>query len=632
MIYFATTCMDTRLLLTILLGLSFLRASAQNFDTTLVEVDWQHYQTASRMEEMNFDDLQEDTQMWRPHMVVPGLENRVGWLDQGGYLSPMYSTEYHLRTGTHLELVPNPLESSYLKPDSIRFYSGKVPRTNLKYAQGTGNLIHLKAEHDQQVGKGLSVGLNYQRNKIQNLFYDNLPQFDEERMSNGYGLQLYSRFKTANLKYEAMADYTWNKYIIQETGGVVDFNRMDTLTGRQRQYSNSAELSDAENLFKQRSFTLRQFFRDGPRTIRSGDSLVTDTTYTAVQGQWLHIFKYTSVSNRFEDNGYNEEIYPNRYLSLTTTDSAHLTSVNNQVYRIQRIQQGVLKVGMDYEVGQLKQINGYQLDLSNLRLAGSYSSAVAKISLNVALAGYYAGDALATGEVRAIQTTDRKADLRLIGVYSKRRPSFNEQFFLSNYLTWNRSMSSMEQTRLEGRINLFNQVVISAAYNTVMNMVYVDSSGMPQQLDELVGIPQLKVEVCSLALGKLRFRMYSMYQPITQPELHLPDLIAYANLYVEGKLFKKNMFARMGVDAYYTSSFDGVWYDPSSRLFRNTSQTAGGYPLLNAYLNMHVKTMQLFVVGEHLLQGTTSNDWQSLPGYPMRARSLRLGAVWRLFD
>ena len=507
-----------------------------------------------------------------------------------------------------------------------------LPRSFFKYAQGAGNLIHLIAEHNQSITPNWSVGLNYHRNKIQNLFYDNLEQFDEERMTNGYSAQLFSRFHTRDLKYEALVDYTWNKYSVQETGGLSDLVRMDTLSGRQRLYSNSGLLSSSENLFKERIIRVNQFYRPGDRTVVFGDTTVRDTSYETIDMQWQHTFTYSAISRRFTDDAYNDELYPVRLVGSITNDSFHLSTFKNSISRIQVLGSGVMRIGADYELASVKQIDGHSGLYSVARVRGAYKSINSSIEVDFSPIGFYEGDWLASGELSVINDSNAMARVQLEALSIRRRPSFNEQFFLSNYLYWNQTMTSVFQNRIAIRVQAGSYFDLSVSVNSIENFVYIKEEGTPSQIPEAVLIPLVKLKSQNVFFKRFHLNAMMTYQRIPNSRIRLPELNGTASLFIQGFMFKKNMLAKLGCDVYYNSRFNGVWYDPSSTLFRNSNNSVGGFPMINAFVNMQVKTMQLFVVGEHLLQGSVDGDWQSLEGYPLRARAFRLGACWRLFN
>ena len=92
------------------------------------------------------------------------------------------------------------------------------------------------------------------------------------------------------------------------------------------------------------------------------------------------------------------------------------------------------------------------------------------------------------------------------------------------------------------------------------------------------------------------------------------------------------MWARLGVEATYIDQITGYFYNPVVRQFVLSSQSIGGYPVVNVFLNMKVQTMTLFVSGRHLTQGMFRNDNFASALNPIMGRAVTLGVNWRLFD
>ena len=63
-----------------------------------------------------------------------------------------------------------------------------------------------------------------------------------------------------------------------------------------------------------------------------------------------------------------------------------------------------------------------------------------------------------------------------------------------------------------------------------------------------------------------------------------------------------------------------------------TKYKLGGYPLVNAYINLHLKRTRFFLMMYNLVQGTGERSYFFAPHYPLNPRGLKLGLSWNFFD
>lgn len=610
---------------------------AQDFDSLTGTGDWSYYTTASRVRSMQFERVSEDSTLDHPHRIHPMKRECIAWLDQGLPFTPTYSLDFQLPGTGHFQMSQPLFENSFLKSEDIRYYESEAPRTQLKYAQGTGDLINLQAEHNQKITDGWVAGLNYRRFKMQNLYYDNLALFNQQRMTNAYGAQFFTHFESGDKRYEVMADYTWNKAQLQETGGISNQIAFDTLNGRQKLYSGTGYLSEAQNLMAERGLTVRQFFRK-KQLIRVNDStLVADQSYINIKSQWFQELNMKRSQFRFTDENYNESYFPVRYLGVETNDSISLNTISNEFGRCGQISQTGLKyvASVIHELIEVNQLNGFGGNYSNVQTHANLSRNTLRqrtaVSLELVPIGYYAGD-WNIGLYHTVNSRDSNwtAGLSLHSI--RHRPDYNTMFFGSNYRWWHQTFGKTDNQSVELFIALPGHAKLSAAYYNIQGLVYVDGEVNTQQWNGRIGLVKLKLEGEQDVRRWLKLKYQLLYQKSDEEVLRLPDMAAKLSLYTQGYLFKNNMLAQLGFDGFFTSSFGGYQYDPASRMFYLSPLEMGGYPMVDVFLNMHVKAMKLFVVIEHVSQGYFNNDGYSLNGYPIIGRAVKFGAEWRLFN
>ena len=58
----------------------------------------------------------------------------------------------------------------------------------------------------------------------------------------------------------------------------------------------------------------------------------------------------------------------------------------------------------------------------------------------------------------------------------------------------------------------------------------------------------------------------------------------------------------------------------------------GGYPVINAYLNFHIKHTRFFVMFSHVNSGMGNKEYFLTPHYPLNERIFRFGVSWNFFN
>ncbi|MFT4523006.1 MAG: hypothetical protein ACI8ZN_001958 [Bacteroidia bacterium] len=588
---------------------------------------------------MEFFESREDSSLRFHHRIHPQKDSLVAWLDGGFIGTPVKSLEFDLPTTGYFQTEQNPMELFTVKNDQLVFHRAKVPRSFFKYSQGTGNLLLLEAEHNQNVMDRWHIGLSYRRVKIQNIYYSDWPPSTLQRYSNLYNLGFTSRYYTKNLKYEVLASYVWNKSTNLSTGGALHPGSFADVSGRQKLYADSAKLGGAQNVFAHNAFQVVQFFRPGKRMIVVNDTLqVADSNYATIHSQWYHKFTASNSRTVFTDNAFKIEdyFYNRRLYDINTLDSIRTRTFSNTVGFIKNDKKGrlLLDAYVIHEAVKIFQRNAHQGLFQNVQVGASGALPVLPIHVQgegqIAVLGYFAGDW--NGKVY-IGSNDSNFAWKVGLQTIRQRPSFNMQYFGSNYYYWHKRFNSTDYQSLFAQIKLpkVNTSLQAKTYQ-INNFAYFDKDAQPQQ--EVGGIQLLKLSLQTD--GELGthwiYAAQALYQLSSSSNLRLPLWSAKATFARQGHLFKKSMLARLGFDVYYNSEFKGYYYNPAIRNFTLSEQVLGGFPMIDVFMDAQVQTMTLFVALDHSTQGFFENDAFSTADYVLLSRSFRFGVVWRLFD
>ena len=136
-------------------------------------------------------------------------------------------------------------------------------------------------------------------------------------------------------------------------------------------------------------------------------------------------------------------------------------------------------------------------------------------------------------------------------------------------------------------------------------------------------------------LGPLGWENEVTYQTSSNQEvLPLPKLSLYTNLYL---LFhvSKILRVQVGGDMRYFTSYYAPDYAPSIGQFAVQDASfarvkVGNYPIVNVYVNLHLKHCRLYLAMNHVNQGSGRYYWA--PHYPVNPRTFHFGVSWNFFN
>ncbi|MCB9261135.1 MAG: hypothetical protein H6607_02010 [Flavobacteriales bacterium] len=600
------------------------------FDTTHYKSDLSGYLTKSAIEKFNFELQTEDTLLKNVHILNKEKQTDLNFINLGRIASPTKGVEPSMvDNGTFHLNDQNPTKYYFKNPDSIKYYESNTPRTNFKYAQGTANLLLIEAEYSQNLNKYWSYGLDYSRIKCNNLFFGNLDFFNREKMSDLYATNVFSHFRTEKRNYELLAHYTSNKLTLKETNSILNDSAFYTYSGRNRFFSAEAAFAKATNVFWNKSAGFTQYFRNS-----LNDSLaLADSQNTKVKNQWFHTFEYRTEKTLFSDPNPNTDLYPIRHFTLTTKDSTKLYSFINKIGKNIRTQNTFTTLFVQHEYNNVSVLSLYKSKFQHLRLAASFDRKFEKLSLKSAfqtdVMGFYKSDYQAT--IRT-QIPIKKFYFTTGITSQKRRPDYLSQFFASNNYLWHQRLSSVTTNQIICQMSYPNKFSVGFIFRHATNFVYFDSSGYRKQWNDAFKYSKFWLSHHTKIGNSWHLHQRISVQNSLAEVLPVPRLSYTGRIYKEGFLFKKNMYGRAGVQAGYYSAFDGYTYNPLIRRYVVSHQSIGGYPVIDFFVDVKVKTVKLFVSLENVSQGFFENDTYSAFGYPQMSRMVNFGIDWRMFN
>jgi len=293
---------------------------------------------------------------------------------------------------------------------------------------------------------------------------------------------------------------------------------------------------------------------------------------------------------------------------------------------------------------------------SNISLGGQISKTQGKtLHFNLRAETWIAGPL--AGQLKFDFHTD--VNFKLFGVtlqlaanafFHRIEPVFLQRRFHSMHIWWDDNDKSKEtRTHIEGRFSYRKtNTMLRIAVDEIQNYTYYGMSydaTTEKRTNLTAGVYQesgnINVFTAQLhqnfRLGILNWENVITYQNSSKKDvLPLPDLNIFTNLYLKFKIAKV-LNVELGADAIYFTKYYAPDFCPTINQFAIQKNEAsrvelGGYPFIDAYVNMMLKKVRFFVMMSHVNSGSGSRMSFLAPHYPTNSRVLHLGVSWPFFN
>lgn len=236
------------------------------------------------------------------------------------------------------------------------------------------------------------------------------------------------------------------------------------------------------------------------------------------------------------------------------------------------------------------------------------------------------------------------------GFFHRTNPTFYYRHYQGRHFWWdNDNLDAITHTRIQGLFGYRKtRTTVRVAIDEIQNLTYFGSS---YTIDDNFNRKATKVNVhqaddavnlitISLAqdfkLGPLNWENVVTWQKSSKESvLPVPSLNIYTNLFLRFKIAKV-LSCDFGADMRYFSKYYAPDYTPGIGQYTvqegENKIELGNYPLVNAYLNFHLKHTRFFVMMSHLNAGSGKANYFFAPHYPLNQRILRFGVSWNFFN
>ncbi len=540
------------------------------------------------------------------------------------------------------------------------YYNTRIPMTLLSYNWGGGRdsgQDRLKGIFSGNAGKRIQVGalLDYLYSK------------------GGYDRQAVSNF-TWGLsgsymgdRYEAQASLNSFNSLNMESGGITDDLYIEDPARLQGGVSSidaksiPVNLSDAFSRVKGAEFLMNHRYKVGYYHEEQINDTTVKRTYIPVSS-FIWTFDYKKNTHKFinQSASDDQEFFQNSYLSMSgTEDETSYWRLRNTVgvsllegfhkyakfglagfatHEVRRYTQTTdTMLTSGYKPEGLTAYPGYNIEPTTtehlLWVGGQLTKQRGSLitysaTAQFGLMGPVAGDIDAEGEISTkFKLFGDSVKITGEGFFKNTEVPFLLKNYLSNHFAWQNDFGKERRFRVGGRIDIpHTGTLLSAGMENIQNYVYFNSAALPAQESGSIQIISTRLQQ-NLQFKAFNWNNRVTYQTSTNESvLPLPKIAIYSNMFLLFKIARV-LHVQLGVDCNYYTKYYAPAYQPATMAFYNqTERKLGGYPFMNAYVNMKLYKTRFYVMYSHANQGLFGgSSYFSALHYPMNPSRLQFG-------
>jgi len=288
------------------------------------------------------------------------------------------------------------------------------------------------------------------------------------------------------------------------------------------------------------------------------------------------------------------------------------------------------------------QIIESHLSGNTISLGGEWHTKFKKLNLNVDASTIISGNLNGHNILASIDyVKDSLLSVSAHAFRNSRSPNLNFQLYQSSYkkYNWQNNFDNEETTGIGFVFDSKKWGYASVDIHNINNYTYFGAALENEQtkpLQTTEKINYLKVKLSKeFRFGHFALDNQFIYQNVSSGSevFRVPDFITRNTLYYQNYLFKgKPLYLQTGVTFSYFSKYFMNSYNPVlSEFYLQNDQEIGGYPLFDFFLNLRIRTMQIYFKLEHFNSSFSENNYYSAPTYPYRDLTFRFGLIWTFF-
>lgn len=601
-----------------------------------------------------------------------GLNGEYNYLGNMG--SPRQSRIFFNRADAGQFIFTDALDFFLTTPGEFNFTNTKSPFSNISYYRA-GNKVNgeewFKAYFGANVNKRTGLGFN-----IDYLYGRGLYDHQSTGYFNG---SLYGYHHGERYGINALLSY--NKLRLAENGGIADdryITNPEAMAEGKKTYRPADMPTNLHSTWNEdfvRTLFLAQDFKLGyykARTDSLPDTVIVHHDFIPVS-KIFHTMEANSNSRRFIDYANTKNYYADNFLPYDSIDGTQYLRLRNTagLTLIEGFNKWIpfgasAYVSHEYRqftlsdsVGGTGRDHMHTYKESNISLGGNL-----KRSLGEAFHFNATAETVLAGSDLGAFNIEGSADLNFHlwgdtmrlhaeGYMKNSNPSFYYRHYHSQHYWWDNDLHKEFRTRLGGSIAIgHTRTRLYAGVENIKNYAYLagtpykpsPNGTAPLSLSSITARQYTgNIQVLSATLWQdIKWGVFHWDNEVTaqyssQPDiLSLPTLNVYSNLYLLFT-YAGELKVQFGADVRWFSRYYAPDYAPALQQFfvqeGPEKIELGGYPIVNAYANFHLKQVRFYVMYYHVTQNMFGFTQSFLaPHYPINPRMFKLGLSWNFWD
>ncbi len=560
----------------------------------------------------------------------------------GNLGSPLQSKLYFQRPFNSSFIFADAYFPYVTRPENVTFYNTKGPYSRLEYLGGIAvnyrdedNVRFLfTANSDKKLNFGIE--LDYTRAIGE---YEN----QSTRLLSGDIFLSYD-----GRRYSAAGAVMFNKMDNYENGGLESPDDLHSTTLNDPQSFPTRLAGPGYSAYSYNAFVYNHSYSLGfEREVQVTEDSVR-TEFIPVT-RFAHTLKIADERKRYLEPQADTAFYDNTYYSFVTTgDTAALQTISNtfsvsieeefnrwmQFGLTAYITNDLERYIMLSDSATLQKTNRSRTKIGGVLSKQRGTHIKYDVNAELDLFGAQAGDFHLSANLSGFFRLWRDSvAITARGTMSNESPSFFQEQYNSNHFRWRNDFNRTYRTQLGGTLAIpTKRTQLDVTFENVSNLIYYDTDALPSQVNGSVQVLAVNLRQ-DFRAGKFFLENHVVYQLSSRSEvLPLPALTLYHNLYYSDQWFN-TLNVQFGLDLRYHTAYYAPDYMPATGQFFVQNETLiGNYPVMNIYLNFHLKQVRFFVKYYHFNELFMEGDYFSMPRYPINPSTLRFGISWNFYN
>jgi hypothetical protein len=213
----------------------------------------------------------------------------------------------------------------------------------------------------------------------------------------------------------------------------------------------------------------------------------------------------------------------------------------------------------------------------------------------------------------------------------------HHRFFVSKRQIWENDFKKTLETSIAGTYSLPKFKFSGTLRNQLItNYIYYDTAAVVRQYGTPINILQIMLRK-DFKFGPVHFNNLLVFQNISENVLRLPDLYTKHSLFIEGRIFKKVMLARLGFDVRMYTPYQADTYNPLIGQFHiQNNEELPLTPIVDIFFNFKISKLRFFLKAENWMPVLTGKYNYLTTDYALpfgwSTGGLRFGLTWRMVD